>query len=225
MRVLVVEDDRRMSQLLLQALREEGYLVAAAFTGRDGFEMAVGSTFDLIVLDVMLPEMDGFEIAKRLRQRHVLTPILILTARDTREDIIQGLDLGADDYLTKPFDLEVFFARVRAALRRGPASVGVVLSAGPLELNTSSRSVKASGRTVTLSRTEYALLELLLRRKGQVVTRDHILEEIWGWDRNVESNTLDVFVRLLRSKIDSGGPRSLVQTVRGVGYRLDVQEN
>ena len=225
MRVLVVEDDRRMSHLLEQALREEGYVVATAGNGRDGFEMAAGSGFDLIVLDVMLPEMDGFEIARRLRLRQVRTPILMLTARDTREDIIQGLDLGADDYLTKPFDLEVFFARVRAALRRGPASLGVVLHAGPLELNTSSRTVKAAGRMISLSRTEYALLELLLRRKGQVVTRDRLLEEIWGWDREVESNTLDAFVRLLRSKIDNGSGRSLVQTVRGVGYRLDVPEN
>ncbi|MBS1828584.1 MAG: response regulator transcription factor [Acidobacteria bacterium] len=225
MRVLVVEDDRRLADLLAQALTEEGYVVATATNGPDGFEMAATASFDLIVLDVMLPGMDGFAIARRLRERRVLVPILMLTARDTRQDIILGLDLGADDYLTKPFDLEVFFARVRAALRRGPACMGVILRAGPLELNTSSRSVKTDGKSILLSRTEYALLELLLRRKGHVVTRDRILEEIWGWDRNVESNTLDAFVRLLRSKIDTTGARSLVQTVRGVGYRLDIPEN
>jgi len=225
MKVLVVEDDRRMADLLAQALREEGYLIASAFTGRQGFELALGSVFDLIVLDVMLPEMNGFEMAKRLREQRIHTPILMLTARDAREDIIHGLDLGADDYLTKPFDLEVFLARVRSALRRGPASRGAILRSGPLELNTSSRSLKTADRNIPLSRTEYALLELLMRRKGQVVTRECLLEEIWGWDRSVESNTLDAFIRLLRSKIDSGNGPSLVQTVRGVGYRLDVGEN
>lgn len=225
MKVLVIEDDRRMADLLAQALREEGYLIASAFTGGDGFEMALGTAFDLIVLDVMLPEMNGFEMAKRLRERRIHTPILMLTARDAREDIIHGLDLGADDYLTKPFDLEVFLARVRAALRRGPASFGVILRSGPLELNTSNRSLRTAERNVPLSRTEYALLELLMRRRGQVVTRECLLEEIWGWDRSVESNTLDAFIRLLRTKIDSGNGPSLVQTVRGVGYRLDVGEN
>jgi len=224
MKVLVVEDDQRMTRLLVQGLTEEGHVVAAARTGTEGFSIASTAPFDLIVLDVTLPGMDGFELARRLRKNRVLTPILILTARDTKEDMIQGLDLGADDYLTKPFDFEVFCARVRAAIRRGPATMEVVLRAGPLEVNTSSRGVKVLGRTVALSRTEYALLELLVRRRGQVVSREAILEEVWGWDRSVESNTLDAFMRLLRSKIDHNTGQSLVQTVRGVGYCLAVRE-
>jgi len=224
MKVLVVEDDQRMASLLVQGLTEEGYVAVAAHTGTEGFSIASTSPFDLIVLDVTLPGMDGFEVARRLRKKQVLTPILMLTARDTKEDMIQGLDLGADDYLTKPFDFEVFCARVRAAIRRGPATMEVVLRAGPLEVNTSSRGVKVLGRTVALSRTEYALLELLVRRRGQVVSREAILEEVWGWDRSVESNTLDAFMRLLRSKIDTDTGQSVVQTVRGIGYCLDVGE-
>ncbi|MDX1980843.1 MAG: response regulator transcription factor [Bryobacteraceae bacterium] len=224
MKVLVVEDDQRMASLLVQGLTEEGYVVVAVHTGTEGYSIASTSPFDLIVLDVMLPGIDGFELARRLRKNRVLTPVLMLTARDTKEDMVQGLDLGADDYLTKPFDFEVFCARVRAAIRRGPATMEVVLRAGPLEVNTSSRGVKVLGRTVALSRTEYTLLELLVRRKGQVVSRETILEEVWGWDRSVESNTLDAFMRLLRSKIDHNAGYSLVQTVRGIGYRLDVRE-
>jgi len=221
-RVLVIEDDQRMAGLLAQGLTEEGYLVAAAHTGTEGLSIACTSPLDLIVLDVMLPGMDGFEVARRLRQERILTPILMLTARDTHQDVIQGLDLGADDYLTKPFDFDVFFARVRAAIRRGPATLPVVLRAGPLEMNTASRGVRVSGREVILSRTEYAILELLARRKGRVVSREAILEEVWGWDRGVENNTLDAFMRLLRAKIDADAPQSLVRTVRGVGYCLDA---
>ena len=224
MKVLVVEDDQRMASLLDQGLTEEGYVVVAAYTGTEGYSIASTSPFDLIVLDVMLPGMDGFELARRLRRSQVLTPILMLTARDTKQDMIQGLDLGADDYLKKPFDFEVFCARVRAAIRRGPATMEVVLRAGPLEVNTTNRAVNVLGRTVALSKTEYALLELLLRRKGQVVSREAILEEVWGWDRNVESNTLDAFMRLLRSKIDQSPGQSLIQTVRGIGYCLEVRD-
>lgn len=224
MKVLVVEDDRRMASLLEQGLTEEGYIVIAAHTGTDGYSIASTTQFDLIVLDVMLPGMGGFELATRLRREKVRTPILMLTARDTNQDMIQGLNLGADDYLTKPFDFEVFCARVRAAIRRGPATMDVVLRAGPLEVNTASRAVSVLGQAVILSKTEYALLELLLRRKGQVVSREAILEEVWGWDRSVESNTLDAFIRLLRSKIDLVPGQSLIQTVRGIGYCFEVKD-
>lgn len=222
MRVLVIEDDLRMASLLTQGLSEEGYQVASAHTGPDGLSIASGSPFDAIVLDVMLPGLDGFAVAESLRERGILSPILMLTARDTQGDIIRGLDLGADDYLTKPFDLDVFFARVRAVVRRGPSSTQVLLRAGPLEINTAAREVRVGGREVTLSRTEYAILELLVRRNGRVVTRDAILDEVWGWDRNVESNTLDAFIKLLRSKIDLETANSLVRTVRGVGYCLQA---
>ncbi len=224
MKVLVIEDDRRMASLLEKGLTEEGYVVMAAHTGTDGYSIASTTPFDLIVLDVMLPGMDGFELATRLRREQVQTPILMLTARDTNQDMIQGLNLGADDYLTKPFDFEVFCARVRAAIRRGPATIDVVLRAGPLEVNTASRAVSVLGRAVVLSKTEYALLELLLRRKGHVVSREAILEEVWGWDRSVESNTLDAFIRLLRSKIDLVPGQSLIQTVRGIGYCFEVRD-
>lgn len=224
MKVLIVEDDRRMASLLEQGLSEEGYIVISAHTGTDGYSIAATTPFDLIVLDVMLPGMDGFEFATLLRRNQIRTPILMLTARDTNQDMIQGLNLGADDYLTKPFDWEVFCARVRAAIRRGPASMEVVLRAGPLEVNTASRAVSVLGRAVVLSKTEYALLELLLRRKGQVVSREAILEEVWGWDRSVENNTLDAFMRLLRAKIDPIPGQSLIQTVRGIGYCFEARD-
>ena len=222
--ILVTDDEPQIADICRDYLTAAGFGVLVAHDGVKGLALARKEHPDLVVLDLMLPGMDGFEVARRLRKKRVLTPILMLTARDTKEDMIQGLDLGADDYLTKPFDFEVFCARVRAAIRRGPATMEVVLRAGPLEVNTSSRGVKVLGQAVALSRTEYALLELLVRRRGQVVSREAILEEVWGWDRSVESNTLDAFMRLLRSKIDTDTGQSLVQTVRGIGYCLDVGE-
>jgi len=220
MRVLVIEDDRRMASLLEQGLREEGSQVTLAHNGVEGLAMAVQPKFDVIVLDLMLPGMDGFELTRRLRQGGTRTPVLMLTARDAPMDMVKGLDLGADDYVTKPFALDVLLARIRAAARRGPATQPVVLKAGTLSMNTANRSVQVEDRGVTLTRTEYSLLEVLMRRRDRVVTREELLAEIWGDRGDVESNTLDAFMKLLRSKVDPSPEARLIHTVRGVGYIL-----
>ncbi len=220
MRILVIEDDARMAGLLERGLSEEGYQVAVAREGPEGLSMAKGVEFDLIMLDVMLPGIDGMEVVRRLRAAGRRTPVILLTARDSCADIVAGLDLGADDYLTKPFAFEELLARVRAAARRGPAARPVILKAGRVAVNTSSREVRVDGQPAALTRTEYLILELLMRRMGQVVPRETIIEEVWGFDRDVESNTLDAFMKMLRSKVDSNPAERLIRTVRGVGYLL-----
>ena len=224
MRLLVVEDEKRMADLLRKGLQEEGYVVAIAANGPMAVEMAQASQFELILLDIMLPGMDGFQVAQRLRRGGNRVPILMLTARDATPDIVQGLDLGADDYLTEPFSFEVLLARIRALLRRGPASQSVKLRVGDLELDPGAHEVTRGSQVVNLTRTEFHLLEYLMRRHGQVIPRDVLIEAVWGYDRNIESNTLDAFIRLLRSKVEGeGGPR-LIHTVRGVGYVAREQE-
>jgi DNA-binding response OmpR family regulator len=224
MRLLVVEDEKRMADLLRKGLQEEGYAVTVASDGTTAVEMAEANQFELILLDLMLPGMDGFQVAQRLRREGNRVPILMLTARDATTDIVQGLDLGADDYLTKPFSFEVLLARIRAMLRRGPASQSVKLRVGDLELDPGSHEVTRGSQMVNLTRTEFSLLEYLMRRQGQVIPRDTLIEAVWGYDRNIESNTLDAFIRLLRSKVEGdGGPR-LIHTVRGIGYVIREQE-
>jgi DNA-binding response OmpR family regulator len=220
MQVLVVEDERRMAELLRQGLEEEGHSVVLAGDGKEGLAMAEAHPFDVIVLDVMLPEMDGFSMARKLRASKNQTPILMLTARDATEDMIAGLNLGADDYLVKPFAFDVLLARLRAVSRRGPIPQPVPLQVQDLTLNPASREVARGGRRVSLTRTEYGLLELLMRRGGRVVTRENLIEAVWGFDSEVRSNTLDAFIRLLRDKVDVEGETKLIHTVRGVGYCL-----
>lgn len=207
-----------MASLLARGLGEEGYQVAVAHDGMEGLSMAQTAGLDLILLDVMLPGIDGMEVVRRLRAAGHRTPVLMLTARDSCADIVAGLDLGADDYLTKPFAFDELLARVRAAARRGPAAKSVVLAAGRVTLNTSSREACVDGVPVALTRTEYLILELLMRRAGQVVPRETIIEEVWGFDRDVESNTLDAFMKMLRAKVDTNPAERLIRTVRGVGY-------
>jgi two-component system response regulator MprA len=220
MRLLLVEDEARMAALLKKGLAEEGYAVAVAGDGRTGLAMAESNEFDLILLDIMLPGMDGFTIARRLRDGDIHTPILMLTARDAAPDVVRGLDLGADDYLTKPFSFEVLLARIRALLRRGPSAQDVQLTAGPLRLDPAAHQVFREGVRIDLTRTEFQLLEFLMRRTGQVVRRATLIEGVWGYDRDVESNTLDAFIRLLRSKLEGDSGARLIHTVRGVGYVL-----
>lgn len=220
MRILVVEDERRMAELLRQALVEEGYTVAVAMDGREGLSMAETGGFDLIVLDVMLPGLSGFEIARRLRASRNQTPLLMLTARDSTKDLVEGLDTGADDYLTKPFSFEVLLARVRAVSRRGPIPQPVFLEVAGLTMNPGTREVHRGGRPIELTRTEFAILELLMRSAGRVVTRDALIERVWGGDSDIASNTLDAFIRLLRARIEEPGQTRLIRTVRGVGYSL-----
>src|SRR6267378_4665183 len=193
MRILVVEDERSMAGLLRQGLEEEGHAVTLAGDGRNALEMAEAADFDLILLDVMLPGLNGFDVARRLRARHDPTPILLLTARDATADIVQGLNLGADDYLTKPFSFEILLARVRAVGRRGPIPQAVWLQVADLAMNQGTREVRRGDRPIELTRTEYAILELLMRNAGRVISRERLLETVWG-DSDVEANTLDAFV-------------------------------
>jgi DNA-binding response OmpR family regulator len=214
-----------MRELLLQGLEEEGHAVASAVDGDEGLEMARSHSFDLIVLDLMLPKLDGVEVARRLRRDRRQTPILMLTARDQPPDIVLGLDSGADDYLTKPFPFDVFLARVRAVSRRGPIPQPVRLRVADLELDTGTREVWRSGQATALSRTEYSLLDLLMRRAGSVVPREVILDTVWGFGAEVEANTLDAFVRLVRQKIEPPGAKRILRTMRGVGYSLREEDS
>jgi len=220
MRILIVEDEKQMAELLRKGLAEEGHAVVVAHTGPDGLARAREGGFDAILLDVMLPGLDGCEVARRLRHPGDLTPILMLTARDANADVVAGLDAGADDYLVKPFSFEVLLARLRAVSRRGPVVQGVPLRLGDLVLDPSTHEATRGGERLALTRTEYNLLEYLMRRAGRVVPRRALIEGVWGDDRDIEDNTLDAFVRLLRQKVDRGGRPRLIHTVRGVGYAV-----
>ena len=212
-----MEDEPRMAALLKRGLTEEGHQVFLAHEGVEGYEMARASEFDVIVLDVMLPGIDGLAIARRLREAHNQTPVLMLTARDTPASIIAGLDAGADDYLTKPFSFDILLARVRAVSRRGAIPRPVCLEVADLRLDPSTRRVTRAEQPVSLTPREFSLLELLMRNHGRVITRDSILESVWGFDSDVAGNTIEAFVRLLRLKVDTSEPK-LIHTVRGVGY-------
>ena len=220
----MVEDERRMAELLRQGLTEDGHVVTVSLDGRTGLAMAEGGGFDLLILDVMLPGISGFEVAHELRARRDRTPILMLTARDAASDIVRGLDTGADDYLTKPFSFEVLLARVRAVGRRGPIAQPVVLETAGLTIHLGTREVHRGVRKIELTRTEYAILEMLMRGAGRVLTRESLIDGVWGGESEIESNTLDAFVRLLRGKIESAGESRVLRTVRGVGYCLREEE-
>jgi len=220
MRVLIIEDEKGMAELLKKGLEEENHRVALAFDGLEGLELAKVYEFDAIVLDLMLPKVDGFEVARRLRHSGNQTPILMLTARDAVTDIVKGLDLGADDYLTKPFSFEELLARLRTVARRGSAPRPTRLQVADLTLDPASHQAIRGRREIPLSPTEYRLLELLMRRVGRVVSRTAIVEAVWGLENDIEENTLDAFVRLLRGKVDKGFSPKLIHTVRGIGYCL-----
>jgi DNA-binding response OmpR family regulator len=219
MQILVVEDERRMAQLLEQTLHEEGHQVVLARDGREGFEIARCSPFDVIVLDVMLPGMDGLAVARKLRERGNQTPVLMLTARDAPADIVNGLNSGADDYLTKPFSLDILLARLRAVSRRGAIPRPTCLQIADVRLDPASRQVTRGGEVLSLTPREYNLIELLMRNPGRAISRDTILESVWGFGSEVTENTLEVFVRLLRMKVDTRGPK-LIHTIRGFGYMM-----
>lgn len=220
MKLLVVEDEPRMLELLRRGLTEEGHTVVCASDGSEGWELAHAYEFDAVVLDVMLPKMNGFELAKRLRQERVATPVLMLTAKDSVADVVRGLDTGADDYLTKPFTFNELLARLRAIQRRATSRAQNRLQVGDLILDPESREVSRAGVPIILTRTEYSLLERLMFRAGKVVPRNTLIESVWGFEREIEENTLDAFVRLLRHKVDREGLPKLILTVRGVGYMI-----
>jgi DNA-binding response OmpR family regulator len=224
MKILIVEDEERMSRLLHKGLTEDGHTATCASDGAEGLAIAKGYEFDVIVLDIMMPKIDGYELARRLRTEKVRTPILMLTAKDSVSDIVRGLDLGADDYMTKPFSFDELLARLRSIQRRASAAQETTLQVADLVVDPASREVQRGHARIPLTRTEYNLLERLIYRAGKVVSRRSLIESVWGFDREIEENTLDAFMHLLRGKIDPAGRPRLIHTVRGVGYMIrDIQ--
>jgi two-component system response regulator MprA len=217
-RILIIEDDQAIVRVLKRSLTYEGYHVEAEYEGEMGIERYRIFRPDLVILDWMLPGMDGLEVCDRIRSQEDSTPIIMLTAKDTTHDRVQGLDSGVDDYMVKPFEIEELNARIRALLRRTKPERAVVLNFNDLELDTSTRLAHRSGRTINLTAKEYDLLELFLRHPRQVLTRDVIFDRVWGYDFGGESNVLDVYIRYLRQKIEEEGETRLIHTVRGVGY-------
>ncbi len=220
MRILVVEDDAKMATLLQRGLSTEGMATDTASAGEDAIWMATSTAYDAIVLDVMLPGIDGFETCRRLRKDGVWTPVLMLTARDGIEDRVAGLDGGADDYLLKPFAFEELLARLRAVIRRGPVERPVVLEVGDLRLDPATRQAWRGETPIALSSTEFSMLEAFMRRPGEVLSRFHLLEKVWSGGYENRSNVVDVYVRYLRDKVDRPFGISSIETVRGSGYVL-----
>ena len=224
MRILVVEDDRDVADFVRRGLEEEGNFVQVVYDGGAALQQALAHPFDIIVLDVMLPFLDGFEVTRRLRSQRNRTPVLLLTARDGPKDVVRGLDAGADDYLAKPFSFDVLLARIRARTRHPGAERGKRLQVADLVLDLESHEVWRAGAPVGLTRTEFAILECLMTAAGRVVTRQMLIDTVWGPDRDIENNTLDVFMRFLRTKVDHGGHPRLIQTLRGIGYSVREQQ-
>jgi two-component system, OmpR family, response regulator len=220
MRILVVEDEIRLASLMRKGLREAGLLADVAVKGEDALWMAASSGYDVVLLDVRLPGIDGFEVCRRLRADRVATPILMLTARDAVQDRITGLDAGADDYLVKPFDFGELLARLRALGRRGPAEKGTVLRVADLELDPATRRVVRGGREIALTTKEFQVLEVFMRHPDQVLTRYQLLEGAWDAGYEHHSNVIEVYIRNLREKLDRPFGVESIETVRGAGYRL-----
>lgn len=224
-RILLVEDEEKLARMVELELRYEGYEVEKAFDGRSGLEKALSGNFDLILLDIMLPVLSGMEVLRRLRRETDL-PVIMLTARDTVVDKVAGLDSGADDYITKPFAIEELLARIRAALRKGRSAGqnhGALLTAGILTMDTERHTVTVGQTPVELTRREFDLLHYLLENKEKVVTRESLLEHVWGYDYVGETNAVDVYIRFLRAKLEEPFGIKLIHTVRGVGYVLREQ--
>ena len=221
MRVLLVEDEPGIAQFIRQGLNEAGYAVDVALDGSEGLDYALATEYDILVLDILLPKMDGYHLLKELRNQRIRTPVLLLTAMDAVEDRVRGLDAGADDYLVKPFAFRELLARLRALLRRPALQVDTVMRVGDLEMDTARREVRRAGGAIELSQREFALLEYLMRHQKQVLTRTQIVEHVWDFDFWNDSNVVDVYIGYLRRKL--GGDPPLIHTVRGVGYRLRAE--
>ena len=221
-KILLVEDEEKLARMVELELRYEGYEVEKAFDGRTGLERALSGSFDLVLLDIMLPQLSGMEVLRRLRKEGVQLPVIMLTARDSVIDKVSGLDSGADDYITKPFAIEELLARIRAALRKRPAQAAEpprsLLTAGPLTMDTDRHEVSVNGEGVELTRREFDLLRYLLENKERVISRESLLDHVWGFDFVGETNAVDVYIRFLRAKIDEHFGIKLIHTVRGVGY-------
>lgn len=221
MRVLIVEDEKRMAEVLQRGLEEENYCVSMAYDGLTALQMTQDNQFDLVLLDVMLPGLDGREVARRIRQSHQ-TPIVMLTARHSTADVINGLDAGADDYVTKPFSFEVLLARLRALARRAESNLPSKLTVADLTLDLSGRRAYRGSREIFLTPREFRLVEFLMRNHGRVASRRSIFDHVWGISEAVEENTLDAFVHLVRRKVNEGEPIKLIHTVRGFGYSIEA---
>jgi len=226
MKVLVVDDEVRIARAIKQGLEQEGYAVDMAHDGEEGYNSATADEYDMIILDVMMPEMNGFEVARKLRADGNATPILMLTAKDQNRDIVEGLDSGADDYLAKPFSFDVLTARVRALLRRPQDALSNILSAGDVSMDLLQRRVTRSGQDVNLSGKEFAILEYLMRNKNRILSKHNIMTHVWDFDADILPNNVEVFINYLRGKIDKPFPKSkpLIQTVRGFGYVIKDEE-
>ena len=224
MHILVVEDEQRLAALLKRVLTEERHTVDVAHDGNTGLDLAVSDTYDLVILDVMLPGRDGMAVCRQMRHDHVMTPVLMLTARGAVEDRVQGLNIGADDYLTKPFAMEELLARVNALLRRRDRTFETTpqLQVGDLTLDLVSHEARRGGRIIELTAKEFALLEYLMRHRGQVLTRTQIIDAVWRYDFDNLSNIVDIYIHYLRDKIDQGFSRALIKTVRGIGYKIEA---
>jgi DNA-binding response OmpR family regulator len=222
MRVLVIEDETKVGSFIKRALEEESYAVDLCEDGAQGLDMALSGSYDLIMIDLMLPSLPGLEVLTRLRKEKIQTPVLILTAQSKVDQRVKGLDAGADDYLTKPFAIDELLARVRALLRRGPAESPGIFQIDDLVLNPATREVTRGGQRIDLTVKEYALLEYFMRHAGRVLTRPMISDHVWNQDFDTFTNVIDVYVNYLRNKIDRGRARKLIHTIRGSGYMLKV---
>lgn len=223
MHILVVEDEPGIARFVKQGLREAGFAADIAHDGREGLDFALAAPYDAIVLDILLPHLDGLRVLREVRAHGVKVPVLLLTARDAVDDRVAGLDAGADDYLVKPFAFAELLARLRALLRRPPLQADPVLRVDDLALDLARRMVRRGDRAIDLSPREFALLEYLMRHAGQVLTRTQIVDHVWHYDFASDSNVLDVYIGYLRRKVDRGADNPLIQTVRGVGYRLSAE--
>ena len=221
MRVLLIEDDVTIARLLKEGLEDESYAVDVANDGSEGYRTAVADEYDVIILDIMLPEMNGYEVCRALRNDGNKTPILMLTARDTERDIVEGLDTGADDYLAKPFSFDVLLARIRALLRRPNEKLEEILQVGDLKLDPSSKKVTRASQEINLTAKEYGVLEYLMRNKGKVLSKEQIISHVWDFDADVLPNNVELFIMFLRRKIDKPFKSKLIHTVSGFGYKLE----
>ena len=224
MHILIVEDEKRLAHLLRRVLLEERHTVDLAYDGPGGLDLALSDTYDLVVLDVMLPGMDGIEICRQMRTERILAPVLMLTARGAVEDRVTGLNVGADDYLTKPFAMEELLARINALLRRRDRRFEETpqLTVGDLTLDLVRHEARRDGRVIELTAKEFALLEYLMRHPGQVLSRTQIIDTVWRYDMEALSNVVDIYIHYLRDKVDQGFSRPLIKTVRGVGYKIEA---
>lgn len=224
MRLLVVEDEKDLNKIIVKNLEAEGYIVDYCYDGEDAVIYMTTIHYDAVILDVMIPKLNGFDVLKKIREMKIETPILFLTARDNVEDIVFGLNIGADDYMVKPFSFDELMARLRVIVRRKPEVRENIYTCGDLILNVNTRQVTRQGKKISLSPKEYAILECLIRNKNIVLTRAQIESNIWNMDYNGESNVIDVYIRYLRRKIDDDFEEKLIQTIRGTGYMLKCEE-